>query len=119
MLKKDKLEKVRLVAVETLGNSGDKSAVPEIVKQLKDRSSQLRGAAARALGRLGGRSAIPHLMKLLDDTAIYRQYTSNRRNWRRSSVQKETLKALQLLTKQKFSTAQQWKDWWKSKETVK
>ncbi|WP_410964954.1 HEAT repeat domain-containing protein, partial [Salmonella sp. SAL04286] len=48
---------LRRNAAVALGNSGDRAAVPALVRALDDDSSLLRLHVAWALGRLGGASA--------------------------------------------------------------
>ena len=57
----------RAEAAWTLGQQGDKKAVPHLVKVLKDPDASVRAAAADALGKLGGKEAAPALGELLKD----------------------------------------------------
>jgi epoxyqueuosine reductase len=54
-------------AAIALGNSGERSAVPALVRALRqDHSPQVRGASAWALGQLGGKDALIGLAGALD-----------------------------------------------------
>jgi epoxyqueuosine reductase len=57
---------LRNVAV-ALGNSGDRRAVPALVKALGDEEPLVRGHAAWALGRLGGEEALLALREALQE----------------------------------------------------
>lgn len=59
-----------LIAAQKLGETHDKSVVPELVKALTRRPDDVRRAAARALGSIGDASAVPHLAKLLGDSNV-------------------------------------------------
>ncbi|MCW5206083.1 HEAT repeat domain-containing protein [Desulfobulbus sp. F5] len=61
---------MRWRAASALGNLGDRSGVPELVKLLADKSTDVRATAARALGNLGDRSIVPELIKLLADKEV-------------------------------------------------
>ncbi|NWF67991.1 MAG: HEAT repeat domain-containing protein [Chloroflexi bacterium] len=55
------------IAAEKLGQTGDQSVVPDLIRALNNRPSEIRAAAARALGRLGDPAAVPALAVLLSD----------------------------------------------------
>ncbi|WP_417909161.1 HEAT repeat domain-containing protein [Candidatus Electronema sp. PJ] len=60
-------DSVRQAAAEALGNLGDRSVVPELVKCLTDEHMFVREAAVEALSNLGDRSVAPEFVKLLAD----------------------------------------------------
>lgn len=62
--------KVRAQAADTMGDQGDKKAVPALLEALNDESQFVRLAAVRSLGRLGDPKAIPGLMTTLSDPAF-------------------------------------------------
>ena len=53
-------------AAIVLGNSGDRRAVPSLIRALNDCEPLVRGAAAWALGRLGGADAMAALQSRLN-----------------------------------------------------
>ena len=57
----------RKQAAEVLGELGDKSAVPYLIKATKDESPEVRCASCEALGKLGDRGAIEPLKEVLKD----------------------------------------------------
>lgn len=66
---------LRRNAAIVLGNRGDDSAIPALIRVINDDSPLVRGAAAWALGRLGGESALTALQARLpvednDDVAV-------------------------------------------------
>jgi HEAT repeat protein len=54
----------RCCALRVLGETGDRSVVPEILPSLKDDSDNARFEAVRALGKLGGDEAVRHLVRI-------------------------------------------------------
>ncbi len=56
-------------AAVALGNSGDRAAVPALVKALGDEEPLVRGHAAWALGQLGGEEAQAALAEALEGEA--------------------------------------------------
>jgi HEAT repeat protein len=68
---KDKNPYVRATAAKVLGEIGDKTAVPALIKALKDENPDVRTAAAEALGKIGDKRAVPHLIKALKDKYFY------------------------------------------------
>ena len=53
-------------AAIVLGNSGDRRAVPSLIRSLNDCEPLVRGAVAWALGRLGGADAMAALQSRLN-----------------------------------------------------
>ncbi len=78
-LLEEKNEEIRLLVLRTLGEVGDKIAVPHIIpflqkKMLKTQKSDiLRQAAIDALGRIGDPDAIPTLIDLLKGRGVFRK----------------------------------------------
>ena len=78
-LLEEKNEEIRLLVLRTLGEVGDKMAVPHIIpflqkKMLKTQKSDiLRQAAIDALGRIGDPEAIPTLIDLLKGRGVFRK----------------------------------------------
>jgi HEAT repeat protein len=73
----DKDEEIRFLALRTLGDTGDKMAVPHILPFLQkkrkvkgQKSDILRQTAIEALGRIGDPEAIPILLDLLRSKAV-------------------------------------------------
>jgi HEAT repeat protein len=58
---------VRRDACEELGSSGDRSAVPHLIRLLGDGVGAVRFAAADALGKIGDKAAVTALLPLIDD----------------------------------------------------
>ena len=63
---KDKNPYVRATAAKVLGEIGDKTAVPALIKALKDENADVCTAAAKALEKIG-KTAVPALIKALKD----------------------------------------------------
>jgi HEAT repeat protein len=64
---KDKEERVRWYAADTLGKTGTKKAVLPLIALLSDESARVRESTAAALGLIGDESAVEPLIKLLKD----------------------------------------------------
>ena len=58
-------------AIQALGESGSRLAVPVLTARLSDARPEVRGAAADALGKTGGATAIPGLKALLTDPSSH------------------------------------------------
>ena len=58
---------IRRDACEELGDTGERRAVPYLMRALNDGVGAVRFAAAEALGKLGDKSAVPALLALLDN----------------------------------------------------
>ncbi|NIO03707.1 MAG: hypothetical protein GTN74_03580 [Proteobacteria bacterium] len=75
----DREEEIRLLALKTLGEAGEKMAVPHILpfvqkKKLKGhKSGTLRQAAIEALGRIGDFEAIPALLDILRSKGLFKR----------------------------------------------
>ena len=63
-LLKDKNELVRVAAVESLGLTGDRRALPRVREALYDKSPLVRSYAADAVGKLGSKKDIRFLIDL-------------------------------------------------------
>ncbi len=78
-LLEDKNEEIRLLVLKTLGEAGDRTAVPHILpfvekKRLKGQKSDLiRQTAIEALGNIGDSQAIPPLLDLLRAKGFFRK----------------------------------------------
>lgn len=66
-VKRTKLEGLQRNATVALGNTGDRAAIPALVRALNGDSALVRGHAAWALGRLGGGEACAALAQRLQD----------------------------------------------------
>ena len=60
-----------VTALEALGQSGSRLAVPAIEGRLTDARPEVRGAAAEALAKTAGTSAIPRLRTLMNDQSSH------------------------------------------------
>lgn len=60
-------EEVRLVVPWSLGEIGDKSAIPALIEMLGDKNPDMRVSAIYALEELKAREALPQLRPLTDD----------------------------------------------------
>ncbi len=69
-LKSDQLI-TRQMAIQEMGNLGDKRAIPYLIEQLNSQDQITPGDAARALGKLSGTEAIPVMLDLLKDDDLY------------------------------------------------
>jgi HEAT repeat protein len=75
----DKDEEIRVLVLKTLGEVGDKAAVPRILpfvqrKRLKgQKTDTVRQAAIEALGKIGDPQAIPALLDLLKSKGFFRR----------------------------------------------
>jgi HEAT repeat protein len=58
-------ELARIEACESLGNTGDRRALPALWRAIRDDSELVRGYAATSIGYLGAREEIPRLEKAL------------------------------------------------------
>lgn len=63
----DKDEKLRLAAIETLGNIGDARAVEALIRSLSDPYTMVQLASVRALGMIGDPRAVVSLLRALRD----------------------------------------------------
>jgi HEAT repeat protein len=102
---KDKDKTVRFWAVNSLEQIADTRAIKPLVDALKDKDDLVRGAAAGALKEIGDETAIASLVDTLKDE----------KKWIRESA----AEALVKITKQGFSSYDDWKHWseteWKPK----
>jgi HEAT repeat protein len=57
-------------AVKALGDTGDRSVVPVLIKALKHRDPLVRNAAASALGYIGDQRAVKPLIEAMDDPEL-------------------------------------------------
>ena len=64
---KEGSSKARNVAVEALGNIGDKDAVKPLITVLEDKDSAVRFSAVEALGKIGDERAVKPLIATLGD----------------------------------------------------
>lgn len=60
-------QEVNWIVPWSLGEIGDKSAIPPLIDTLSDRSPDMRVLAIYALEALGAKQALPRLRRLLDD----------------------------------------------------
>ena len=60
-----------LPAIQALGESGSRAAVPALTGKLSDPRTEIRGAAAEALGRIGGGDVIARLRPLLTEPSLH------------------------------------------------
>lgn len=67
LMNKDEDLKVRCDTAKTLGQIGDKSAVPTLIKALKDENKDVRVNAAVALDGVDDKRAISPLIEILKD----------------------------------------------------
>ena len=58
---------IRSESAWLLGNSGDKRAVPALIKALGDKDSSVRWSAAKSLGKLGDKRAFTPLIQIIKD----------------------------------------------------
>lgn len=78
-LLEDKNEEIRFLVLKTLGDVGDKMAMPHILpllqkKRLKGQKSEIiRQTAIEVLGRIGDPEAIPTLLDLLKSKGVFRK----------------------------------------------
>ena len=56
------------IAAKKLGDTKDRSVVPELVKALQNRPDEVRLAAVHALGDIGDEAAVKPLILILQDT---------------------------------------------------
>ncbi|HEY9638381.1 MAG TPA: HEAT repeat domain-containing protein [Coleofasciculaceae cyanobacterium] len=72
LLLKDQAPNVREKAAEALGEIGNETAVPALLKALDDDPVfTVRWATVTALGKIGSETVVPGLKKALDDTAYF------------------------------------------------
>lgn len=69
LLEKDESPIVRDNAAFALGEIGDTSAIPYLIKALKDKDEWVRKSAIKALGILKAKEAIPALIELVNDSS--------------------------------------------------
>lgn len=68
----------RYGAARTLGDIGDKRAIPGLVSALKDKEIPVRFWAAEALGKLGAKEAVGEISSLLqDDSEVVQRMAKN------------------------------------------
>ena len=78
-LLEEKDEELRLLALRSLGDAGDRVAVPHVLHLLKKRKSKggkpdiLRQTAIEVLGRIGDPEAIPPLLDLLRSKGFFKK----------------------------------------------
>ncbi|MBM4079574.1 MAG: HEAT repeat domain-containing protein [Planctomycetes bacterium] len=88
-------------AIEALGLLRDQRAVPHLLRFLNQRAEvtgyRQSWLAAKALGRIGDRAAVPALIEAL--TSV------------NPDTQRESLRALQLITGQNLTTQEEWRRW--------
>lgn len=70
---KNKDPKIRCATVDSLGDSGNKEAIPHLIPLLKDENAYVRQAAARGLGKLKAADAAAPLIDRLNDSDLYVQ----------------------------------------------
>jgi len=68
---KNKDPKIKSEAADSLGDNGNKEAVPHLIPLLKDENAYVRQAAARALGKLKATDAVVPLIDCLNDLDLY------------------------------------------------
>ena len=64
---KDYRLEVRYIAIQALGNIGDKRAIPDLIVALKDINSVIRSASANSLGQIKDNRVVPELIVALRD----------------------------------------------------
>jgi beta-lactamase regulating signal transducer with metallopeptidase domain len=68
---------VREHAASTLGEWGDRRAVPALIEALRDENAVVREHVASALGKLGDKQAVPPLIEALnDEDAVVREHVA-------------------------------------------
>jgi hypothetical protein len=63
--------RIRADAVQVLGKSGNKEAIPALIEALDDENFTIRGMVAQALGQLRAVEAIPALIDILETDGRY------------------------------------------------
>ncbi|HJX35146.1 MAG TPA: HEAT repeat domain-containing protein, partial [Desulfatiglandales bacterium] len=63
--------RIRLEAADTLGDTGAREAVPNLIVLLDDKNEYIRQAASRALGGLKKKDAVEPLLQRLDDQDLH------------------------------------------------
>lgn len=60
-----------VLAIDALGQSGSRQAIPVLVEQLSDPKAEVRGSALSALGRLGDKDVIQQIKPFLADERAF------------------------------------------------
>jgi HEAT repeat protein len=116
-----KKPEVLVAVIESLGEVGDRSVVPQILDLYKDRNNQVARAAIVASARLRDRIFIEPLIKLTREFEEEIQApvggvaspVDEERTRRKADLQDAVGRALGDITSQSFSTAKEWDTWWK------
>ena len=60
-----------VLAIDALGQSGSRQAIPVLLEQLSDTKPEVRGSALSALGKLGDKDVIPQIKPFLGDERAF------------------------------------------------
>jgi HEAT repeat protein len=126
---------VQAAILEALGKLEDEAALPTVHKYLEDRDAKVAKAALLAAGQIRNASSIPILIEQvkrmerfvrIKDGAIdagnvggYNVPSGEDQNKKRAEeLLPVTLKVLQDLTRQKFTSSKEWQVWWSENRTT-
>jgi HEAT repeat protein len=126
---------VQAAILEALGKLEDESALPSVHKYVEDRDVKVAKAALLAAGQIRSASSIPILIeqvkrmerfvRIKDGTIDagnvggYNVPSGEDQNKKRAEeLLPPTLKVLQELTRQKFTSSKEWQVWWSENRTT-
>jgi len=115
---------VQVAIFEALGKLDDESALRVIHKYFEDKNGKVASAALLAAGEIRDISSIDLILKEMEDCEKINKQGSggggpgvpgggdDPRKERAKAVLPASIKAMQLLTKEKWTTAEEWRIWW-------
>ena len=103
----------------SLGKLGAESALPMIRRAFKAKNPKVAGAAYKAAGKMKAIYSIDEIVKNMEkeEKLSKRSGTNDPQKDRAKKLLPDIIKAMQLMSGDKWTTAQEWQIWWKRKRT--
>jgi len=117
-----RLPEVQVALFESLGKLGEESALPTVHRAFREKDVRVAKAAIRAAGTIRGKSSMEPLVALMKnlDKCIKTGQSGGYRAPKGAGEQgppleellQETIRAIQTLTGESWTTVQEWEIWW-------